>query len=358
MTKRIALYPGTFDPMTLGHLDILKRASNLCDKLVVAVAINNSKNPLFSLEERVAMVEHVVAPFRDRIEVEVKPFEGLLIHFVESVGATVKTASATLTAGFNAPEEAWRELDPENTLYIDLEYGRVVLELYPEIAPLHVAQIKTLVRQGFYDLITFHRVIEGFMNQTGDPKGDGTGDSEMPDIQGEFTFRRAPDMPVTLVGARSQGGKEVGVGFYKALPVATQPGSQAMLTKDGKVAAFGLHCKGVTSMARTSDPNSANSQFFLMRDIAEHLDAQYSIWGNTVLGHEHLTKIRVTPQDKTGFVPDVMKKVQIAADVPAAERVNVQVLKTDSPAFKNYLKTQKKLDGTYPDICDIRVPTR
>jgi len=66
-------------------------------------------------------------------------------------------------------------------------------------------------------------------------------------------------MPVTLVGARDQGGKEVGVGFYKALPVATQPGSQAMLTKDGKVAAFGLHCKGVTSMARTSDPNSANS---------------------------------------------------------------------------------------------------
>lgn len=270
----------------------------------------------------------------------------------------VKTASATMNTGYNAPEEAWRDLDPENTLYIDLEYGRVVLELYPEIAPLHVAQIKTLVRQGFYDLITFHRVIDGFMNQTGDPKGDGTGDSQLPDIQGEFTFRRAPTMPVTLVGARSQGGKEVGVGFYKALPVASQPSSQAMLTKDGKVAAFGLHCKGVTSMARTSDPNSANSQFFLMRDIAQHLDAQYSIWGNTVLGHEHLTKIKITPQDKTGFVPDVMKKVQLAADVPEAERVKLQVLKTDSPAFKNYLKTKKKADGTYPDICDIRVPTR
>ena len=277
-----------------------------------------------------------------------------------SVATPVKSAAASVKSGFNAPTEAWRDLDPENTLYIDLEYGRVVLELYPEIAPLHVAQIKTLARQTFYDGITFHRVIEGFMNQTGDPKGDGTGDSSLPDIQGEFTFRRAPSMPVTLVGARAaQGGQEIGVGFYKALPIATQPSSQAILTKDGKVEAFGLHCKGVTSMARTSDPNSANSQFFLMRDISEHLDAQYSIWGNTVMGHEHLTKIKVGSKgEDPNFIPDVMKKVQIAADVPAAERVKFQVLKTDSPAFKNYLKTQKKADGTYPDICDIRVPTR
>jgi len=89
MTTRTALYPGTFDPMTLGHLDIMKRASNLCDRLVIAVAINRDKNPLFALDERVEMVENVVAPFRDRIQVEVRPFEGLLIHFVESVGASM-----------------------------------------------------------------------------------------------------------------------------------------------------------------------------------------------------------------------------------------------------------------------------
>jgi len=273
--------------------------------------------------------------------------------------AATTTAAASVTSGFNAPAEAWRDLDPENTLYIDLDYGRVVVELYPEIAPLHVAQIKALTRQSFYDGISFHRVIEGFMNQTGDPTGTGSGDSSLPDIQGEFTFRRPPTMPVTLVGARNQGGKEVGVGFYKSLPVATQPSSQAMLTKDGKVAAFGLHCKGVTSMARTDNPNSANSQFFLMRDIAQHLDAQYSIWGNTVLGHEYLTKIKVGSKgEDENFIPDVMNKVQLAADVSEADRVKVQVLKTDSPAFKNYLKTLKKEDGTYPDICDIRVPNR
>ena len=89
MTKRIALYPGTFDPMTLGHLDIMKRASRLCDRLIIGVAINRSKNPLFGLDDRVEMVEHVVAPFRDRIEVEILPFEGLLIHFVEQCGASM-----------------------------------------------------------------------------------------------------------------------------------------------------------------------------------------------------------------------------------------------------------------------------
>jgi len=271
----------------------------------------------------------------------------------------ITEAKATVHTGFNAPNEAWRELDPENTLYIDLEYGRVVLELYPEIAPIHVERIKTLARQGFYDFITFHRVIEGFMNQTGDPKGDGTGDSDLPDITAEFTFRRNAEMPVTIVGARPSGQGDIGVGFYKALPVATQPTTQASFTKDGKVAAFGLHCKGVTSMARTSNPNSANSQFFLMRDTSPHLDSQYSIWGNTVLGHEHLTKIKVGSKgENPNFVPDVMKKVQIAADVPVAERVNVQVLKTDSPAFKNYLRTQKNAEGNYPDICDIQVPSR
>ena len=112
-------------------------------------------------------------------------------------------------------------------------------------------------------------------------------------------------------------------------------------------------------MARTSNPDSANSQFFLMRDTSPHLDSQYSIWGNTVLGHEYLTKIKIGSKgDDPNFVPDVMKKVQIAADVAPAERVNVQVLKADSVAFKNFLKTQKKADGTYPDICDIQVPSR
>lgn len=89
MKKRTALYPGTFDPMTLGHLDIIQRGTKLCDRLVIAVAINRDKNPLFELDERVEMVENAVAPLRKDVEIDVLPFEGLLLHFVESVGASM-----------------------------------------------------------------------------------------------------------------------------------------------------------------------------------------------------------------------------------------------------------------------------
>jgi len=276
----------------------------------------------------------------------------------------VEKVATTSAPGIVAPDNAWRDLDPENTLYIDTDYGRMIVELYPEIAPIHVERIKTLTRESFYDLINFHRVIKDFMNQTGDPKGDGTGDSHLPDITAEFTFRRGDNMPVTLFSMRprdirSPKAGNVDVGFYKALPIATDPIGQSILTKDGKVNAYGLHCKGVTSMARTEDPNSANSQFFLMRAIAPHLDAQYSIWGSTVYGRENLTKIKVgSKSDDDSFIPDQMKKVRIAADVPEADRVNVQVMKTSSPAFKTYLKKYKKADGTYKDICDVEIPTR
>ena len=284
---------------------------------------------------------------------------------ITETAAPVEPVQAPASADtFSAPDADWRELDPENTLYIDTEHGRIVVELYPEIAPGHVERIKTLTRQKFYDYIKFHRVIDGFMNQTGDPKGDGTGDSDLPDLEAEFIFRRGPEMKVTLIGARSidprsQDKSEVGVGFYKGMPIATQPSGQAMLTKDGKVKAFGLHCKGVTSMARSTDPNSANSQFFLMRGTAGHLDAGYTVWGNTVSGHDVLTAIKIgTAGQDPDFKPDVMKKVQVAADVPEAERVNVQVLKTDSPSFQRYLKSLKSADGIYPEICDIQIPSR
>ncbi len=272
----------------------------------------------------------------------------------------VSAVAGATVAGFSAPEEAWRTVDPENLMVIDTKYGDIGIELFPEIAPAHVAQIKALTKQGFYNDVIFHRVIDGFMNQTGDgTNGNGTGDSSLPNINAEFTFRRGTDMPFTLVTAKKVGQTEIGVGFYKNLQIASQPTSQAILTKDGKVDAFGLHCKGVTSMARTSDPNSANSQFFLMRAQAEHLDTQYSIWGNTVMGYEHLEKPQVgTIGEVPGWIPDRMNTVEIAADMAADERPTVQVLRTDHPAFGNWLKTQKKADGSFPNVCDLSVPTR
>lgn len=271
-----------------------------------------------------------------------------------SAEAPQSYADGAVEAKAAFPESAWRTIEAENLMLIDTAYGVIGVELFPEIAPNHVGQVKALARDGFYDGVVFHRVIEGFMNQTGDgANGNGTGDSELPDIVAEFTFRRGEDMGMTLVSARGNEQQQIATGFYKSLPVASQPISQAILTRDGKVAAFGLHCKGVTSMARTTEPNSANSQFFLMRDKAEHLDTQYSVWGATVMGHDHLTSFKVGVVGEGGFVPDQMNKVQIAADLPDGERPTVQVLDTTSDAFTNWIATQ-----SYDDVCDVQIPSR
>lgn len=140
---RIALYPGTFDPMTLGHLDIMKRASRLCDKLIVGVAINRSKNPIFSLDERVEMVENVVAPFRERIEVEVKPFEGLLIHFVEQCGASMIVRGLRAVSDF---EYEFQMAGMNDRLNPDIE--TVFLMADPQFQTIASRLVKEIARLG------------------------------------------------------------------------------------------------------------------------------------------------------------------------------------------------------------------
>jgi len=155
--------------------------------------------------------------------------------------------------------------NPENILYIDLKYGRVVIELFPNIAPNHVNRIKTLARQKFYDGIFFHRVIDGFMAQTGDPTGTGMGGSKLPDLRAEFS-----DEP---------------------------------------------HIRGTLSMARASDPNSANSQFFIVTKDSRFLDNPYTVFGRVIKGMEFVDKIK-KGDGQSGKVkdPDAMIKVRVASD--------------------------------------------
>ena len=157
-------------------------------------------------------------------------------------------------------------MDKENTLYLDLRDGRVVIELLPDKAPKHVARIKKLVREGFYDGLTFHRVIDGFMAQTGDPWGNGTGGSGTK-LKAEFN-----DEP---------------------------------------------HVRGTVSMARAQDPDSADSQFFICFDDARFLDHQYTVWGKVVSGMEYVDKIKKGDPRMNGTVsaPDKIVKMQVAADV-------------------------------------------
>lgn len=270
--------------------------------------------------------------------------------------AFVMLAALALTAGpafaQRAPDPAaWRELSLEDTLYVDTAHGRVVLELYPEIAPLHVARVKALAREGFYDGLTFHRVIDKFMAQTGDPQGDGTGGSKLPDLQAEFAFRRGMDMP--FIEASAQGGTRQG--FYKTLPIETQPDSQMAITRDNKARAWGLHCPGVVSMARAQAENSANSQFFFMRASYPSLDGRYTIWGRVVWGQEAVLAVAVGEPPST---PDKMVQVRVAADVAATERAPIFVLRTDSPDFRQLLERTRKERGADFSVCDVQIPVR
>ncbi len=170
----------------------------------------------------------------------------------------------------NASAQQNKASNLENILYIDLKDGRVVIEMLPQIAPQHVERVKMLARQKFYDGIIFHRVIDGFMAQTGDPTGTGMGGSKLPDLKAEFS-----DEP---------------------------------------------HIRGAVSMARASDPNSGNSQFFIVTSDSRFLDGQYTIWGRVIKGMDLIDKIKKgAGRDGKVNSPDAMIKVRVAADV---ERVN------------------------------------
>jgi peptidylprolyl isomerase len=151
--------------------------------------------------------------------------------------------------------------DLENTLILTLENGPVTIQMRPDLAPGHVERIKELVREGFYDGVVFHRVIPGFMAQGGDPSGTGRGGSDKPDIKAEFS-------------------KEA-------------------------------HVRGVCSMARTPDPNSANSQFFIVFDDATFLDGQYTVWGQVTEGMDHVDAL---PKGEPPREPGKILSAKIAAD--------------------------------------------
>ena len=148
---------------------------------------------------------------------------------------------------------------------LQLKSGTVVIELRPDLAPRHVARIKELVRQGFYDGLTFHRVIPGFMAQGGDPRGDGTGGSGV-NLPAEFS--REP------------------------------------------------HVRGTVSMARSSDPDSADSQFFIVLERSQWLDGKYTVWGQVTDGMEHVDRIKKGDEQRNGVVdnPDRILKATVAAD--------------------------------------------
>jgi cyclophilin family peptidyl-prolyl cis-trans isomerase len=152
----------------------------------------------------------------------------------------------------------------QERLTMELKTGPVTIELRPDLAPNHVARVKELANSGFYDGVVFHRVIPGFMAQTGDPTGTGSGGSDLPDLKAEFSAEK--------------------------------------------------HVRGTCAMARTQNPNSANSQFFICFDDAPWLDRQYTVWGQVVEGMEHIDAIKKGGDHNNGAIsgaPDAIVKMRV-----------------------------------------------
>jgi peptidylprolyl isomerase len=179
-------------------------------------------------------------------------------HYLAALALGILTATSAV-----AQQPA---ADPQNTVYLDTKDGRVTIRLRPDLAPKHVEQIKTLTKRGFYDGVVFHRVIAGFMAQTGDPTGTGTGKSDLPNLPAEFT-------PTP----------------YK---------------------------RGTVGMARSQSPNSANSQFFICYEGCGPLTGQYTVVGEVVSGMDVVDKIKKGEANANGQVsnPDRIVKMQLASD--------------------------------------------
>lgn len=266
-----------------------------------------------------------------------------------AVKPAAPTAAAPPPATTNKvafPAEDWRVLNPENALIYETSKGRIIVELAPEMAPGHVTRVKMLAREGFYNGLSFHRVVSDFMAQGGDPKGDGTGGSDQPDLRGEFNFRRGAES--NFVRAVDRGGATIG--WMGTIPVTSQTDLLMERTSDKKVAAWGNHCLGVASMARGSDENSANSQFFLMRAAYPTLDRRYTIWGRAVVGTDVIRAFKV---GEPVVDPDKMISVRVLADVPEADRPAVMVQRTDGPSFQTKLKATLEQRGAAFSNCDL-----
>ena len=175
---------------------------------------------------------------------------------------------AAVLFAFAIPSMSFAADPLENVILLDLKYGRVTILLRPDLAPKHVERVKKLTREGFYDGIVFHRVIPGFMAQTGDPTGTGTGGSKYPDLPAEFTNKAS---------------------FQR----------------------------GTVGAARSSDPNSANSQFFIDFAPATFLDGNYTIWGQVIGGMDEVDKIKPGEPPSN---PDKIVKMQVAADADQASK--------------------------------------
>lgn len=249
-------------------------------------------------------------------------------------------ALLALAPAARAAAADWRPLRDEELLVIDTSRGRVTVVLRPDFAPRAVERILRLSREGVYDGLLFHRVIPGFVAQTGNPNNRDGGTSALPDLAPEFLFK-ADAGRLAAVRRPAEGAE----GFLGPSPVVL----------DGKGRGWGAYCTGVAGMGRQEGVRTANSEIFFMLAPARRLDHDYTVWGQVIEGQDVLAAI--APGEPPA-APDRMVRVRPAADLPPAERPRLEMMDPGGPAFARRLSEARRARGSDLGLCDLSVPVR
>ena len=263
-------------------------------------------------------------------------------------------SSADILAASSADD--WRTLDPDNTLYIELERGRVIIDLSTSLAQAHVDQIRKLTRQGFYDGLSFYRVIDGFVAQGGDPFSEREIKDAAKEMEAEFEepFRKA----IPAVKIADLDGYADHVGFVDSLPVGWDTTTKTI---------WHLHCAGAFAFGRNNERNSASTEFYITLQPQRYLDRNLTVFGRVVLGMEHLQALRRVspPSTKEDDLGETIRTMRIASDIPAEEQTQLEILDSKSGIFKAYVAARRNRPEAffyyrpdYIDICQLPIPVR
>jgi len=247
----------------------------------------------------------------------------------------------------------WRKVDPENLLMLTIKRQEVLIELRPDFAPVHVAQVKKITRDTNYDNLPFHRVIDDFMAQGGETYAVYQVYPRYPLMKGEFTFGRDPGKQKVQWFGKTPAGDRLG--WFEGFAVQGQPDEIAAISEPPVAKTWALHCSGIASMARTDDPDSGDTQFFLMRHPRvgpEGLDAKYTVWGRALTGLDVIRSIKAGPDETDGRMPpaqaDKLNKAVVVADLPENKRPTVYVRRNDGPEFASQLAAAVAAGATDP----------
>jgi peptidylprolyl isomerase len=254
----------------------------------------------------------------------------------------------------------WRSVDPENTLYLQIDAGRVIIELAPDFVPLHAANIRMLVREGYFDGLSIIRSQDNFVVQWGDPEGKRSLGKASPTLPPEFTVAWARALPFTRLP--DVDGYATAVGFSTGFPVGGDP---------VKEQAWLAHCYGMVGAGRSNEIDSGNGAelYVVIGNAPRQLDRNIALVGRVVQGMELLSTLPrgAGPlgfyEKPEQYVP--IKSVRIAADLPPGERVALEVMRTDTPAFRALVETRRNrkddwymVPAGHVELCNVPIPVR